>query len=99
MCGCRFIIDRQRGIRVCQGERELTQVSQNFRARDERVSVLGILHETRIQRSKFAQCLLANVLVLSTTKIPADLQFCCVIGVIHIQQCFGRLIRARIDAG
>ena len=42
VCGCRFIIDRQRGICVCEGERELTQVSQNFSARNQRVSILGI---------------------------------------------------------
>jgi hypothetical protein len=42
MCGCRFIIDRQRGLRVCEGECELTQVSQDFSARYQRVSILGI---------------------------------------------------------
>ena len=42
MCGCGFIIDRQRGIRVCERERELTQISQNFGALYQGVSILGI---------------------------------------------------------
>jgi len=42
VCSRGFIIDRQRGIGVCEGEGELTQISQNLRARNQRVSILGV---------------------------------------------------------
>src|SRR5262245_27373293 len=70
---CRFTIDAQRGSRVSKAERELTQLSQNSRARDKRIEILGILREARVQSSQLAQDLVGNRSIPSPDQISVDI--------------------------